>query len=315
MLSELIIAYLFLGGIGSGACLVSCVLCAFVPSERIASCREGRVLLWAPVEYRRFLVPPFVVSAICFSVGAACLVGDLGRADRLLLLVISPRPTLIVIGMWSIVLATAAAVANGAAWAGLVRNVSLRISRVAEIGGIVFSGIAMVYTGLLLWQTSYAIPFWSNALIPGLFVASSISSGMAIVVALAAVTGVDSLFRPVLRHLALFDIIIVAIEAVMVVCLFAWAFGFSSGTSSPLSVAVLESVRILLFESQADLFWGGFIGVGIIGSLLGDVVLVRRGSLGARATLVLAACVLVGSLALRWCIAMAGVRPIPAMGV
>ena len=315
MLSELIVAYLFFGGAGSGACLVACVLCAFVPYGSVVSRRGNHASLCVPIGYRRLLAPPFAASVLCFLAGTVCLLVDLGRPDKLILLVLSPRLTFIVIGMWSIILAASAAIANGVIWAGFVRRASHRLLRIFEICGVFFSLIAMSYTGLFLWQMGNAIPFWSSPLLPLLFVVSSLSSGVAIVVAFAAITGAGRVFRSVIHRLMLFDIVFLLVELTVTACLLLWALSFRSQAYTPLSAAVLESANILLFGSQASLFWGGFVGVGLVCPLLGDVAFALRKAYSTQIMLLLVSCVLVGSAIFRWCIVAAGGHPVPMAGV
>ena len=89
MFSELVVAYLFLGGTGAGALLIAAVL-MLLADERAVS--RGVVVRFrdnGSAAYRRLFVPILVASLVVLVLGVLCLAADVGRLDRILLLAVS----------------------------------------------------------------------------------------------------------------------------------------------------------------------------------------------------------------------------------
>ena len=133
MLGPLIVCYLFLGGTGAGACLVLAVLGLLAPRELVAVRGAGgdgagrrpagaHAVLRPPAAYRRFLAPGYRAALVALALGMVCLLADVGRADRLLLLLTSPAFSHVAVGAWSLAVCAVLAVLAGLAWDGLVRR-------------------------------------------------------------------------------------------------------------------------------------------------------------------------------------------------
>lgn len=171
----------------------------------------------------------------------------------------------------------------------------------------VLAVLLIAYTGVLLSATNQ--PMWSGILLlPALFVASAISTGMALLV-LALRTGlgklVDLLFggkgEPVpnetLHTMGIASIALGIIEIVVLVGYIAW-LAFFSGAAGAAAVAVL------LTGPMSLIFWGGVVLVGlviplalefasmrgreaVIGSVLASTSLILLGGLFLRAAVLL----------------------------
>ena len=133
MLGPLIVCYLFLGGTGAGACLVLAVLGMLAPRELVAVQGAGgrgasrgpagaHAVLRPPAPYRRLLAPGYAAALVALALGMVCLLADVGRADRLLLLLTSPALSHVAVGAWSLAVCAVLAVLAALAWDGLVRR-------------------------------------------------------------------------------------------------------------------------------------------------------------------------------------------------
>lgn len=103
MLSDLVVAYLFFGGAGAGACFVASLLSLRSPRGAV------RNVEFAPY-YGRFYVATYSCAAACLLVGAVCLSFDLGRFDALVVLLFSPRISYIAVGSFAVLACFALAV-------------------------------------------------------------------------------------------------------------------------------------------------------------------------------------------------------------
>ena len=82
----------------------------------------------------------------------------------------------------------ALAVLAGLAWAGLARRWRFAAVRVLQAALALAALAVMLYTGLLL-QSLNAVPLWATPWLPALFVLSSLSCGMALVLAACVLAG------------------------------------------------------------------------------------------------------------------------------
>lgn len=326
MLSDLVVCYLFLGGAGAGACFVACLLSLLVPAHqlRFEGGRRCEGVVSAP--YRAFLAPAFLISAGVLLLAVVCLAADLGRPDRMLAIIANPRATHITVGAITLVASCAIVIANAIVWAGLWRRPSRAALRAFAVVGVIVSGVAFSYTGLLLQSVS-AVPLWHSWALPAAFALSSLSSGAAIVAGAAAVNGVLRTFSATIRRIAAFDMMIIVLEAVFVAVVIvsashaagvdcativssgaSKAFG-EGGPASATALAAAESVHRILTGPVGAAFWSCFALMGIVAAFMldGAVAVFRVEHRGA--VLLAAFCVLVGAFALRYCIVVAGVQP------
>lgn len=343
MFGAAVVCYLFLGGAGAGACLLLAVGGLLVPRSRLAPAPPGvgsvddtngisggmfgRLIVSR--EYRRLFAPSYVCGAGVLVLGIVLLAVDLGRADRLLLLVTQPHATHLVIGAYALFFCVVLAVALALVWGGFVRRMSWRMLVALEVALCVCSLVVMAYTGLLL-QSLAAVPLWNTVWLPVLFVLSSASCGFALVLGTAQFTGMADVFATVLRRAMASDAGVVAAEILVAFALVASVSanvdaGAAASASAVLAdatdatgatgvtgtaLAAARSAEWLLRGSGAPLFWGGFLGLGLVVPLVAETVALRLRSISANVALGLAACVLAGGFALRWCVVEAGMHPV-----
>lgn len=325
MLGPLIVCYLFLGGTGAGACLVLAVLGMLAPRELVAMQGVGgrgvgrgpagaHAVLRPPAPYRRLLAPGYAAALVALALGMVCLLADVGRADRLLLLLTSPALSHVAVGAWSLVVCAALAVLAGLAWAGLARRWRFAAVRVLQAALALAALAVMLYTGLLL-QSLSAVPLWATPWLPALFVLSSLSCGMALVLATAQLTGAAFAFATVLGRLAAVDAAVIVLEAAVLAAFAGTALAGIGGDFlvGRTAEALEASAEVLVAGEAAWLFWGGFVLAGLAVPFALDVVLARLRRPRPALALVAAACVLAGGLAMRYCVVEAGMHPLLAM--
>ncbi len=316
MFGTLAICYLFLGGAGAGA-IVACSLLDLAWVREPFGCATYVQGPHAdPAE--RVVDFGFAAGLALLAAGAACLLVDLGRTDRVLSLFLHPQPTMLNVGAYAL-----AALALLGGFAVAVRFLYLpRVPRgmvVAVEGAACAVGFTvMLYTGLLL-QSVQGVAFWASPFVPALFVLSSASSGVAVVLAVVFfVEQADQPFpqrriAPMRLALARADAAVIVAEAVCAAGLLLWAHA----SAHP---GVAASLSTLTEGAMATAWWLGFCVCGLVAPLAAEIAcaaLARsagRGANGAgeryaRAFAFLAAAaalVLVGAFCLRWSVACAG---------
>lgn len=175
MYSELIIVYLFLGGAASGAFFVMSIwsLRFHGQGQRL---RDRRLRLAFRVMKR--LV--YTVSLLLLCIAMGCLFADLKVPSKVLLLFTRPQLTPLTFGAFAL---TAEALIGCALVAINVfrpQQVSGRMKAVLEIVCVITSLAVMTYTAIYLYSQK-AVALWDSPWLVGVFLCSSISSGVSIV--------------------------------------------------------------------------------------------------------------------------------------
>lgn len=328
MFSELVVAYLFLGGTGAGACSVVAVLALLVDGDDVRQCaasrfRDGRGRL-----YGRFFGTPLIGAAAVLGLAALCLVADVGRPDRLLVLATSAPTSYLVVGAWAVALCFVLALVSALLWRGLL-PATLTVLRIVNGLFLVVAVVVMAYTGLLLSDMA-SVPLWHSGWLPVLFVFSSLSCGIALCLALALLGRTATAFRRTLRPLLRVDGALIVIEGAVIALwlLSVWTALSPDGTLTPTDEAARASVTLLLSGSGSLLFWCGLVAFGLVVPLAIDGLAVfamgrRAGASSSAATptsdvslaaqgalLASAGCVLVGGACLRAVVVAAGMLPV-----
>ncbi len=298
MLGDLAIAYLFLGGAGAGALLVCALVDLVWLREPFGYERPSRGLSRWPVE--RLLGLALLVGLLMGSIGAGCLTFDLGRADRMLALLILPPRSLMNWGAWGLM----ALMALGL-FLVLVRFLSLPaigrgVVAATEIALVPVALFVMAYTGFLL-QALAGVRFWGLVPVVVLFVLSSLSCGIAVPVVIQALAWRDEFTAQLARTLLSIDLVVVALEIAAAVFLVVLA----GGSSHP---GIQASYASLMEGSAAPWWWVGFGACGLLAPLVCEAVLLISPFRTNALQLSVAAGVLVlmGGVALRIAIVDAG---------
>ncbi|MEG0477354.1 MAG: NrfD/PsrC family molybdoenzyme membrane anchor subunit [Raoultibacter sp.] len=296
MLSSLVVCYLFLGGAGAGATLVLFVLDFFTPEAIARANTRGHLRAYPQQAYRRFFASGFVVAAAALLLGTVFLAQDVGRVDRLLLLLLQPSASYLWMGAVSLMALIVLSGFFAWFWCADAVRVPFWLLRCAEVGGIILSLVVVVYTGLLL-QSIQAVALWASPLVPVLFVLSSLSTGIALIMATMCLTGAARSYATTLARLAKVDMACIAIEGICLAVFVVLVVNDASTSSS---------ARILLSGDFAVVFWFGLVAFGLIVPFAVEAFF---GHTGPGHLMVASSLVLVGGFCLRWCIAHAGIAP------
>ena len=261
--------YFFLGGVAGGA----------IAAASIADlARDGRE--------RPLVMRATLIALPLLALSSVLLLWDLGRSERFLNLLTAWRPTSPMWwGTW-ILIAT-----SGATGLLLLRSsrpaARLTLAARALLSlNVLAATTLVVYTGVLL--TTSSRPLWSaTPLVPVIFALSALSTGIA---ALALVSRAG----PTADDLERADTAILVLEGAAIAVLLAW-LALAAGPVGARAAGVVVSDLLV-----GGVFWIGVVGAGLLLPLL--AVLWRMRSL----TLVRAALVLAGGLALRFVIVAGG---------
>lgn len=174
--------------------------------------------------------------------------------------------------------------------------------------GLLLSMALMIYTGVLLAVSSQ--PMWeSTALLPSLFVASAISTGVALLVIASLIVNARSwegsywrISNKMIRRLAKAGAIVILVESAVLVGYAIWL-----GTSAAPGAG--EALRLLTTGDLAVLFWVGVVLLALLLPLGLDLFnWGKKTTTGATrfALVTSSVCVLLGGLILRAVIVIGG---------
>ena len=316
MFSTLSTIYLFFGGAGAGCCVVSAVLTlslvlksdsTYIGVSHLPSVNVPSFFSQSALRRLKAILNMIGLAALIF--GAACLSLDLGRADRALLLFLSPTFSYLSVGAF---LLLATILLSGSACVFDVMQPPFNVSRTAAFILTMFliatSLGTMTYTGLLLTSLTQ-VHLWNSPFIVALFVLSSLSCG-------AAVTMVVGMFEEAEEATVRVIPLVVKVDTVILVVEIIIALVWCATTLETNTYAQPAAANLFLGEDAtlSGLWWGGFIALGAAVPLVIEIVMRVRvrshliGELSLRKALLALAGVLivVGAFCMRFSIAEAG---------
>lgn len=289
---NLIIAYLFLGGAGAGTLVVLSFL-------ELLNAQHEKVYQEVSAVGLRALPNDFFAKSwplcLCILVFAMmCLLFDIGRFDRVLVLFASATASPLVVGAFSLL--TAAAVSSFFCIIRLfdVSEASYVLTKAVSILGILTGFLAATYTGVLLFMMP-SVVFWGTLFLPVLFLLSSLSSGIACIFLGSVFVEARESIVGSMRSLARIDMLLIMLE---LLCLAAYAVVMSGRE------AAHGSLTALLTGDLSWLFWGGLVLCGLLAPMFMERY-ISDDNYRVQA-LWIALFLLVGSLILRYCIVSAG---------
>ena len=283
----LIITYLFLAGAGSGAFLAAVACDLLAPDWSKALARAGSL-----------------VSGPLVAIGTICLVLDLEaglwQPWRQIYMVDNLRSMIawgvIILSIFIPIALLYAAALNEISFIGKFAN---KYVRVLEIGGSVFAVATATYTGVLIAVVN-GVPFWNTPMMPVLFLASAISTGLAAAMILAAI--IDAKTINTLSNFALGHVIFLSIEA-----LFLMLLVFMSLTRS---TEAAISATMLISGILSPYFWGLVVILGIvIPFILSIIEYLEYGQMPKALVVGVDLLVLIGGMSLRALIIFSGTPP------
>ncbi len=264
----LIVIYFFLSGLGAGAFLTAAGLRLFAGKEYV------RVEKTAAIAAPLLLIP-----------GLLCLLIELGKPLRFLNMFLYFNPSSVASwGVWTINIFLAISVLYA------FLHVIGKAEKVRPLAclGFVFALAVGLYSGMLLYQMHGHV-LWHSALVPVIFLASAIASGLAIVLVFSGSSDANQI-----RVLSNVFAVVVGVDLVMAlteVLTLVWSSGEKAAAA-----------KIMFSGGYGFLFIWVYLIVGLVVPL---VVLVKKQQ--SRGVQVLAAVlVLVGTLAMRYVIVMSG---------
>lgn len=273
--------YLFLAGVGSGSTLVGLAY--------------GFIFRYLPTVVKVGLAmgPPLVIFGCLF------LVFDLGRPFVSYLTPEHARHSWISRGILILSAFIMTGLIHSALWIWpwqVIADFSWTWIILGTIN-IVLSLLVSIYTGLLLGYTS--IPFWNTPILPILFLASSVSTGIsAIVLITVHVLGGMASAKEV-SWLLNIDVAVILGEMVVVTLYF---YGMK------LITVARVSVMKIIFGALAPLFWIGFVLIGL--------VIPMMSAFFSGGTFFSSLCGLTGGYLLRYVVLRGGIKsPLSAQGI
>jgi polysulfide reductase chain C len=283
----LIITYLFLAGAGSGAFLAAVACDLLAPDWSKALARAGSL-----------------VSGPLVAIGTICLVLDLEAGLwepwRQIYMVTNLRSMIawgvIILSIFIPIALLYAAALNEISFIGKFANKYIRI---LEIGGSLFAVATATYTGVLIAVVN-GVPFWNTPMMPVLFLASAISTGLAAAMILAAIIDVKTINT--LSNFALGHVIFLSVEALVLMLLV-----FMSLTRS---TEAAISATMLISGILSPYFWGLVVILGIaIPFILSVIEYLEYGDMPKALVVGADLLVLIGGMSLRALIIFSGTPP------
>lgn len=262
--------YLFLGGLGGGMVIVSTVADLFF----------GQGRMFASGNF---------VAAVLVGLGSALLIFELGRPFQFWR-VFSRQKAIMTVGAWLLGLLMLCSVAYGSFWLSFLPWYGFDVLRLilAWVNLLLGAGV-VAYTGVLLGSMK-ARPFWNSPALPVLFLVSGLSTGVAAQSLLAGLwpwDGIESDLVMVESFLRASDGSLLVLEVFVLM-----VYVLMMRTVAPECAS--RSAETWLTGHRMLPFWGGLVGLGLIGPLL-------LYALGQGAMLILAPlAVLIGGLILRF---------------
>lgn len=244
-----IVAYLFLAGAGAGA-FISAVACDLLAPDWSKTMARAGSLAAGPL----------------IAIGTFCLVIDLEAGLwepwRQIYLVWNLTSMI----SWGVLILSAfipvaflyAAALNEITFVGrIAKKYQLHLEVIGAILAVATAG----YTGVLIAVVN-GVPFWNTPLMPVLFMASAMSTGLAVSMIGAAIIDIDTIRT--LSNFALGHVVFLAVEALVLGLLI-----FMSLTKS---VESAQSARMLISGSLSPYFWSLVVVVGILVPFIMSIV-------------------------------------------
>lgn len=293
--------YLFLGGLSGGTCLASMAL-----------------LFYGYKRYRRVIAVSQWIAFILLVAGLLVLLLELSNPARALLMWKSFSNdaswmargawmllgAVLLFGFMAVFLSDALSSVAKKAWDAL----PFRKKRIRRVLAIICGGFALgviAYTGFLL-QSAVGIPFWQSPLLPTLFILSALSGGVNVIALVSLFIHGRKVSYRERRFLSMGVIALLVAEGIVLTFFIGDALAGDS-RSAVESAARIMSAESLLHGTYAVLFWGLFVGCGLVIPFLTSLgsLLVKKKD-GHIFLLLSAFCSLIGECAFRMAIVYAG---------
>jgi formate-dependent nitrite reductase membrane component NrfD len=287
LFSSYIAWYLFLGGAGSGAYIVASF---FNYAGRYSEKKQVR-------EYREITRGGFYLGPILVALGTIFLIFDLGIPERAYRLFLTTKFTLLTFGSWSILLFFVFALLYILVKSHNDIFIPLFALRILEILAVVAAFCVMTYTGLFI-SSMPAVPFLNTPIVVILFIVSSLSCGSALITLYGFLNQQKKAMYFGLKIIPRIDTVLIVVEMIVFIVLILQGISVNEVTRKSVDILILGNARIL--------FWVGFVLIGIVVPLALSFLNRRDAQVNLLAISSLA--ILVGGIALRFCILSSGLH-------
>ncbi|MHC5057249.1 MAG: NrfD/PsrC family molybdoenzyme membrane anchor subunit [Planctomycetota bacterium] len=263
-----VVLYFFLGGLSAG-CFAVAVVANYWKDEL------------KPLAKTAALAAP-----ISLAVGLLVLLLDLGRPLGGFALLVRFNPTSAV--SWGTLFLGIFLVLSGV-FAWFVSQGQDSKARIIGHVGLAFALLVATYTAVLLGQ-SPGRALWNSALLPVVFLAGGLVSGLALVILICSARGMSDVTAPLGKYVAGLLSLELGLVALELVALFNGDAG------------AVETGRLLLSGHYSIAFWGLQIALGAVV----PIAILTRKSVPQAAQVVASVLVLVGVFTMRYIVVMGG---------
>ena len=248
--------------------------------------------------FRELVNPGILLGLLIVLLGTLFLLTDVGRLDRVYTLFTQPTFSVASIGAYAILFFSLCAGYVVAVRYLALPEYSAALTRGVELAGGVFALGIMAYTGVLLASMT-SVAFWASPFLPVLFILSSLSTGIAILLICARFLSAQKALVSALRIVSRADVLILVLEAVAAVLLLVTMYGDASAVAS---------AKLLLNGAYAEVFWAGYVVCGLLAPL--TVLAFLSGRYTSNLSAWLGVLLLVGGFCLRYCVVNAGAHDV-----
>ncbi len=281
MYGSLVIAYLFFGGAAAGA--------LFVISAWSITLRCAGMSPRMAEAFHALRVRAYAIGLVLLILAMVCLLWDLERPERALLLFLRPHPTAITFGAYTLAIECLIAALLFTTYCLGRPAWGQRMLTVIEVICCLGALSTMTYTGVFLLQS--AIPLWQSWSLVGLFICSSFSTGLSVVLLIDWFTQGQTLILRAAKPLQIIHLTCLALEVVFLALFIQAAV---SNADACTSLDLLTAPDMLSYALV------GVIGMGIITPAVMETYSLTRTE--CRTIPVSDTVCLVGGLCLRYCV-------------
>jgi formate-dependent nitrite reductase membrane component NrfD len=257
---------------------------------------EGRHDFRFKRAFKSLMARSYAVSLALLVFSVACLIWDLGSPERALSLFLRPHFTVITFGSYALLLQLLIGLLLALANLFDLSLIGGRARRVLELACCVCSLAVMVYTGVFL-ASNGSVPFWNSWTLVALFLFSSLSAGIAVVLLIDYFIKDQTLLLRAARPLQRAHVGILVAEALALAGFVAIAFN---------SPAAGRSLAMLISPDILPTALVGVVGMGIFIPLIFELYTLKTKE--CRTIPVSDAVCLLGGLCLRYVIVLCGVH-------
>ena len=288
MYSPFILWYLFLAGTGGGAYLLAAIFGAvrrFSKSEQIH-------------HYTEIARGGYTIGPVLVAVSGIFLLFDLETPEKAYLVFLTVNPTILTIGSWLLVLmcvlSTLVFIIHHTSALKLPRFLVYTLEGLALLS----SAGLITYTGVFA-SSLPTLPFLYSPFVVVIFLASSLSSGVAVLTLYGFFSSRHTSMAKSLRIIPAFDLVFILLEALGIAGLF-----ITAGLSN--NPVALESLWLFFRGNFALIFW---IGVVALGMVLPICLSIFGNRTEQKAFLAIASLLLLlGAACLRYCLLKSGIH-------